>query len=245
MSDVLYIIPSRLKATRLPNKPLLRIGDKPLIVHVWEQVKKIPNARTIVACGDQEIADVVEKYGGETVLTDPDLPSGSDRIYQALTKVDPNSSYQTIVNVQGDLPFVNPQHLVQVVQCLHALKTNIATLATVLTDKADQENPDRVKIALSQHHHALYFSRSPIPYGNGPMYYHIGLYAFQRQALEKFVSLAPSSLELQERLEQLRALEAGMSIGVQVVDEIPLGVDTPQDLEKARLWVEKKYACGS
>jgi 3-deoxy-manno-octulosonate cytidylyltransferase (CMP-KDO synthetase) len=234
MSEVLYIIPSRLHATRLPHKPLALIGNQPLIVHVWQQVKKIPHASVVVACGDKEIAQAIEEVGGQAVLTDPTLPSGSDRIYEALKIIDPQEKYKIIVNVQGDLPFIESEQVIKVVECLKSLKTDISTLATLLTNKNDQENPDRVKIALTQHHKALYFSRRCIPYGDGPIYYHIGIYAFQRKSLEKFVKMPPSLLEKREKLEQLRALEAGMSIGVGIVDSIPLGVDTPQDLEKAR-----------
>lgn len=249
------IIPARMASTRLPDKPLALIGGLPMIVQVMKRAKAAGIDRVIVACDGEEIAGTVQKSGGEAVLTDVDLPSGSDRIFQALSRIDPEKKHDIIINVQGDMPCLDPQIIGKVFVVLKNPEVDIATLAAVITDEKERTDPAVVKVVISglwsvngeeeKHltsaiHHppstgkALYFSRATIPHGEGALYHHIGIYAYRRAALEKFVSLPPSQLELRERLEQLRALEAGMRIDVAVVDTIPLGVDTPEGLEKAR-----------
>ena len=247
------IIPSRLAATRLPNKPLLMIGDQPMIVHVWRRAVESGVGEVVVACGDKEIAEAITKAGGRAVMTDADLPSGSDRVWQALTRIDPQGKYDAVINVQGDMPTLNPGVIAQSLALLSDPVTDIGTLAAVITDEREKYDPAVVKVVFSaqcsvlgkenaqntEHRtqnrgKALYFSRATIPSGDGPLYHHIGLYAFKRHALQKFIALPPSALERREKLEQLRALESGMIIGVAVVDTVPLGVDTPETLEKAR-----------
>lgn len=227
------LIPARLASTRLPNKPLALIAGVPMIVHVWKRAVASGVGDVVVACDSQEIASVIESAGGKAVLTPPDLPSGSDRIYQALQAIDPANYYDTIINVQGDMPTLDPLVIVKAAALLSDTNVDIGTLAAVIHDETEKKDPAVVKIALSGTR-ALYFSRSLIPSGEGPHYHHIGIYAYRRKALERFVSLPPSALEQREKLEQLRALEAGMQISVAVVDTVPLGVDTPETLEKAR-----------
>ncbi len=227
----LILIPARLASTRLPNKPLAMIGDAPMIVQVWRKAVQAQLGEVVVACDGQEIYDAVVAAGGRAVLTDPDLPSGSDRIYQALQML--NSDADIILNVQGDMPTLDPKIILAAAQLLENETVDIGTLAAVIHDEGEKKDPAVVKIALSGSR-ALYFSRATIPAGEGPIYHHIGIYAYRRAALEKFVSLPPSPLELREKLEQLRAVEAGMRIDVAVVDTVPLGVDTPDTLEKAR-----------
>jgi 3-deoxy-manno-octulosonate cytidylyltransferase (CMP-KDO synthetase) len=230
----IIIIPARLSATRLPGKPLADIGGKPMIVHVWQRAMESAIGEVVVACGDKEIADAVTKAGGKAVMTDPDLPSGSDRIWQALKQVDPKGKYNIVVNVQGDMPTLDPTIIKQALGLLTDPKVDIGTLAAVITDEREKTDPSVVKAVISQNGQALYFSRASVPVGEGPLYHHIGLYAYKRPALQKFITLPPSALEKREKLEQLRALEAGQHIAVAVVDTVPLGVDTQETLERAR-----------
>jgi 3-deoxy-manno-octulosonate cytidylyltransferase (CMP-KDO synthetase) len=194
----------------------------------------------IVACGEPEIAEAVEAHGGTSVLTDPDLPSGTDRIFQALGRVDPERRFARVINLQGDLPTLDPATIRTVLDPLDQLGTDMGTLAVATEDPLERADPSVVKaiIAFDASHprlgRALYFTRASAPSGEGPVYHHIGIYAFRRPVLERFAGLPPSPLEQRERLEQLRALEAGLSIGVALVDTNPLGVDTPADLERAR-----------
>lgn len=238
---VLTIIPARMASTRLPGKPLADIGGKPMIVRVMEQAAKAATGRVVVATESAEIFDAVTQADGEAVMTAPDHPSGSDRIAEAVRSLDPDGEYQMIVNVQGDLPTLDPDALNACIDLLADTKVDIATLGAVIKDDAEFNNPNVVKIIgapLSEARlRALYFTRANAPYGDGPHYHHIGIYGFQRTALERFVALPPSALEQRERLEQLRALEAEMRIDVAIVDWMPIGVDTPADLERARQYL--------
>lgn len=224
-------------ATRLPGKPLADIGGIPMIVHVWQRATAANAGHVIVATDSNEIANAVIAAGGDAVMTRADHASGSDRIYEAITKVDAGRA-SIIVNLQGDLPTLDP-HLVH--QCIAPLATpevDIATLAAVISDAEERTNPNVVKVVgtpiAEDRLRALYFTRATAPSGDGPLYHHIGIYAYRRDSLERFVALPPSPLEKREKLEQLRALEAQMRIDVAIVDTVPLGVDTPADLERAR-----------
>ncbi len=233
----IVIIPARMASMRLPGKPLADIGGIPMIVRVWARAMAAGVGPVVVAAAEDEIADAVEKAGGHAVLTHPDLPSGSDRVFAALKLVDPTGRYDTVINCQGDLPALDPAQLQAVAGALDG--HDIATLAAPITDPADRDNPAVVKAVVAwapdgKAGKALYFSRATVPTGPGAHFYHVGLYAYRRAALARFVELPPSPLELREKLEQLRALEAGMSIAVARVDEVPLSVDTPEDLEHAR-----------
>lgn len=236
MPQPIIIIPARMASTRLPQKPMADIAGCPMIVHAWRRAKEADLARVVVACDNEVIQDVIEAEGGEAVLTDAALPSGSDRIWQALQRVDPQGEHDIIVNLQGDMPTLDPAVIQHVLRPLECDACDIATLAAEIDNEADKQNPAVVKIAMTSEEYAraLYFSRATIPAGEGPLYHHIGIYAYRRQALERFISMEPSPLELREKLEQLRALEAGMQIGVCVVDTVPLGVDTSEQLEQAR-----------
>lgn len=231
----IILIPARMASTRLPDKPLAQIGGLAMIVQVLKRAQEADCGRVVVAAAEAEIAEAVTAAGGEAVLTDPDLPSGSDRIHAALEMIDSAGAHDVIVNLQGDLPTLEAK-LVR--DCLAALDgADMATLVAEISDARERDNPNVVKAVLSlesgKKARALYFTRATAPYGDGPLYHHIGIYAYQRAALADFVSLPPSVLEQRERLEQLRALEAGMRIGVACVDTVPVGVDTPQDLELA------------
>jgi 3-deoxy-manno-octulosonate cytidylyltransferase (CMP-KDO synthetase) len=239
MSDCLIVIPARLKATRLPDKPLADIGGEPMIVHVWRRAVEAACGPVLVATDAPAIRDAMEHAGGEAVMTRADHASGSDRIAEAVSRFDPGGRFGTIVNLQGDLPTLDPG-LVR--SCLAALaegEADIGTVAAVITRAEERTDPNVVKVVGtplpgSATLRALYFTRATAPYGDGALYHHIGLYAYRRAALEHFVSLPPSPLEIREKLEQLRALEAGMRIHVGLVDTVPLGVDTPADLARAR-----------
>lgn len=234
----LVLIPARMAATRLPNKPLADIGGKPMIVRAYEGALKsgLPVA---VAAGDQEIVDVIEAVGGRAVLTDPGLPSGSDRIRAAVEAIDPEGQYDAIINLQGDMPFADPGLATACAALLHGEPScDIATLVATEADVSDRANPDVVKAVLAiregeRHGRALYFTRSTL-YGDAPVWRHIGIYGYRREALLRFCAAPPSPLEKREKLEQLRALEMGLSIWAAVIDEAPLSVDNPQDLEAAR-----------
>jgi 3-deoxy-manno-octulosonate cytidylyltransferase (CMP-KDO synthetase) len=225
-------------ATRLPGKPLADIGGKPMIVRAWEQAMKsgLPVA---VAAGDQEIVDVVEAAGGRAVLTDPALPSGSDRALAALQALDPDGEYDSIINLQGDMPFADPGIATACAALLHGERScDIATLVAPELDPSDRSNVDVVKAVLAiedghRHGRALYFTRSTL-YGDAPVWRHIGVYGYRREALTRFCAAPPSPLELREKLEQLRALELGLSIWAAVIGEAPISVDSPADMEAAR-----------
>lgn len=231
------LIPARMASTRLPNKPLADIGGVPMIVRVWARAVAAGLGPVVVAAGEPEIVSAVQAAGGRAVLTDPDLPSGSDRIWAALGQLD--TRHDVIVNLQGDLPALDPTQLRTVVAALDTSGADIATLAAAIDNAADKTNPAVVKAVVAWDAsgtlgRALYFTRATAPTGEGPLFHHVGLYAYRREALESFVALPPSPLERREKLEQLRALEAGMTIAVARVDEAPLSVDTPDDLERAR-----------
>jgi len=235
---ILVLIPARMAATRLPGKPLLDIGGVPMIVHVLRRAEEAGIGRVAVATDTPEIAAVVKAHGGEAVMTRPDHPSGSDRIYEALKALDPAGKAEIVVNLQGDFPTISPDNIRDVLPPLADPAVDIATLAAQIHTEEEDLAPSVVKAVGSpigpRRLRALYFTRATAPTGDGPRYHHIGLYAYRRAALERFVALPPSALELQEKLEQLRALEAGMRIDIMIVDTVPRGVDTPADLETAR-----------
>jgi 3-deoxy-manno-octulosonate cytidylyltransferase (CMP-KDO synthetase) len=235
----ILMIPARMAATRLPAKPLADIGGRPMIVRVWERAVAARLGPVLVAAGEPQIVAAVTAAGGKAVLTDPDLPSGSDRIWAALRKADPDGAHDVVINLQGDLPALDPGQLRAVAGLLADTAADIATLAAPIDAEADRANPAIVKAVVAWNAEetrgrALYFTRSPAPSGPGPLWHHVGLYAYHRAALARFVALPPSPLEQREKLEQLRALEAGMAIWVARVDEAPLSVDTPADLARAR-----------
>lgn len=234
----LVLIPARMASTRLPGKPLADIAGLPMIVQVAKRAQEADVGRIIVAVDDDRVLNAVQDAGFEVVMTRADHQSGSDRIFEALSKIDPDGKAEIIINVQGDLPTIDPQTIRAALRPLEDPAVDIATLTVEIEDEQEKTNPNVVKVVGSplsaERLRALYFTRATAPHGAGPLYHHIGLYAYRRQALERFVSLAPSALEKRESLEQLRALEAGMRIDVEVVKTVPLGVDTPDDLEKAR-----------
>jgi 3-deoxy-manno-octulosonate cytidylyltransferase (CMP-KDO synthetase) len=236
--DVLILIPARMASTRLPGKPLADIAGQPMIVHVLRCAEAARLGPVVVATDEETIATAVEKAGGRALMTRADHASGSDRIFEALGVVDPDGRARIVVNVQGDLPTLDPGALKAALTPLADPAVDIATLAAEITRDDERTNPNVVKVVGSPvapfRLRALYFTRATAPSGDGPLYHHIGLYAYRRAALERFVRLPPSPLELRERLEQLRALEAGMRIDIAIVDTVPLGVDTPEDLETAR-----------
>ena len=239
----LVLIPSRLGATRLPGKPLLDIAGVPMIVHVLRRAEAANIGRVAVATDTPEIADAVRAHGGEAVMTSADHPSGSDRIFEALQTLDPSGQAEFVVNLQGDLPTIPPQDIRAALALLEDASVDIGTLAAEIHQEEEHTTPSVVKLVGSPLSHqrlrALYFTRATAPYGDGPRYHHIGLYAYRRSALLRFVTLPPSVLEQREKLEQLRALEAGMRIDAAIVDSVPLGVDTPADLETARQMLAK------
>lgn len=234
----LIVIPARLASTRLPDKPLADICGAPMIVQVFRRAVEAEIGPVLVAADGDEIARVVRAAGGEAVVTDPDLPSGSDRIAAALRLYDPDGRYGVIVNLQGDLPTIDPASVRASLAPLADAKVDIATLAARILREEERTDSNVVKVVGAPlgptRQRALYFTRATAPWGEGDLYHHIGLYAYRRAALEKFVALPPSALEKREKLEQLRALEAGMRIDVEIVDAVPLGVDAPHDLERAR-----------
>ncbi len=237
----IIIIPARMKSVRLPGKPLAEIAGAPMIVQVWRRAVEAALGPVCVAAAEPEIAEAVEKAGGIAVLTDPDHPSGSDRIFEALGKADPHRRHDAIVNLQGDLPTIDPAMIRRVMDPLEDEAVDVATLAVAITREAERADPNVVKAVAAFDPaqgggiaRALYFSRATVPANEGPHYHHIGIYAYRRAALERFVALPSGLLEKREKLEQLRALEAGMRIDVALVDTPPLGVDTPAELERAR-----------
>ena len=235
----ILLIPARLASTRLPAKPLAEIGGVPMIVRVLRQAEAAGLGPVAVAAGEAEIVAAVEQAGGRAVLTDPSLPSGSDRIHAALQMLDPEGRHDVVINLQGDLPALDPAQIRAVAAALDDSGADIATLAAEITDPAERDNPSVVKAVVAWDANgrlgrALYFTRATAPTGDGPLSHHVGIYAYCREALARFVGLPPSPLETREKLEQLRALEANMSIAVARVDSVPLSVDTPEDLERAR-----------
>ncbi|MGB1964634.1 MAG: 3-deoxy-manno-octulosonate cytidylyltransferase [Candidatus Puniceispirillales bacterium] len=253
VSNTIIVIPARMAATRLPGKPLRQIGDAPMIVQVWRRAVAADIGRVIVACDGDAIADIIRAEGGEAVITDPDLPSGSDRVAAALTRIDPDKSYEYVINLQGDLPEMTPEMLSQLNTALHQNAFDIITPVALLT--AAEKEPDSVVKAvvswpegdIGQIGWAIYFSRAAIPHGGitddipmdtattqmAAMWHHVGVYGWRRTALEQFVTLPPSALERAEKLEQLRAIEAGMRIGAIAVDMAITGIDTETDLQAA------------
>jgi 3-deoxy-manno-octulosonate cytidylyltransferase (CMP-KDO synthetase) len=240
----LIVIPARLKATRLPDKPLADIAGEPMIAHVWRRAVEAKCGPVIVVADDEAICEAVRLVGGEALMTRPDHQSGSDRIFEAVSRIDPEGEIETIVNLQGDLPTLDPRLVRACLGALDDSAADIGTIAATITRVEERTDPNVVKVVGSplgsRVLRALYFTRAAAPYGDGPLYHHIGIYAYRRAALARFVSLPPSPLETREKLEQLRALEAGMRIHVALVDTVPLGVDTPPDLARARQLLAKQ-----
>jgi 3-deoxy-manno-octulosonate cytidylyltransferase (CMP-KDO synthetase) len=238
MPKALVLIPARMAATRLPGKPLADICGEPMIVHVWRRAVEAGIGRVAVATDSDEIADAVRAAGGEAVMTAAAHDNGTSRIDEAARRLDPDEAFEAIVNLQGDLPTVAPDAIRAALGPLADPAVDIATIAAVIVREEERTDPNVVKVVGSEvapkRLRALYFTRATAPFGDGPLYHHIGLYAYRRAALRRYVALPPSPLEKRERLEQLRALEAGMRIDVAVVDAVPLGVDTPADLARAR-----------
>lgn len=234
----LLVIPARMASTRLPGKPLADIHGAPMIVHVWRRAMESGLGRVVVAAAEQEIAAAIKAAGGEAVLTDPAHPSGSDRVHEAVQRIDPARQFDRILNVQGDLPTLDPKIVRLLWDLLDDERLSLTTLVTKIVREEERTNPNVVKAVVAWKDggrgDALYFTRATAPHGPGDHWHHIGLYGWRRNALERFVKLPPSPLELREKLEQLRALEDGMRIGLAAVDTVPLGVDTPEDLARAR-----------
>ena len=242
--SILILIPARMASTRLPGKPLAEISGRPMIVHVAARARESGLGRVVVATDAEAVAEAVRGEGFEAVMTRGDHEFGSDRIHEALQALDPERQVDIVVNVQGDLPTIDPGTVRAVLQPLNDNAVDIATLGVEIVRDEERANPNVVKIVGSPlsptRLRALYFTRATAPWGDGPLYHHIGLYAYRRTALERFVSLPPSALERRERLEQLRALEAGMRIDAEIVQSVPLGVDTSDDLERARTILSKR-----
>ena len=234
----LVLIPARMASSRLPGKPLLEIAGLPMIVHVLRRAEEAKIGRVAVATDTADIAAAVKAHGGEAVMTSADHPSGSDRVFEAMEKLDPRGEAEIVINLQGDFPTITADNIRDVLPPLADPAVDIATLAAEIHTEEESLAPSVVKAVGSplsgRRMRALYFTRATAPHGEGPRYHHIGLYAYRRAALQRFVKLPPSPLELQEKLEQLRALEAGMRIDITIVDAVPRGVDTPADLETAR-----------
>jgi 3-deoxy-manno-octulosonate cytidylyltransferase (CMP-KDO synthetase) len=244
MADAVILIPARMAATRLPGKPLADIAGLPMVVHVLRRAEAADIGPVVVATDSPEIEAAVHAAGGRAVMTAADHASGSDRIFEALGKVDPTRRAAIVVNVQGDLPTLDSADIAAAVALLADDAVDIGTPAAAITRTEERTDPSVVKVVGTPvgdgRLRALYFTRAPAPYGDGPLYHHIGLYAFRRAALERFVALPPAPLEQREKLEQLRALETGMRIDVAIVDTAPLGVDTPEDLARARAMLSKQ-----
>ncbi|MXN66829.1 3-deoxy-manno-octulosonate cytidylyltransferase [Stappia sp. GBMRC 2046] len=237
MSDAIVLIPSRMASTRLPEKPLAEIAGLPMIAHVVRHAEAAQIGPVVVACDDERIKQAVEAAGGCAVLTRADHESGSDRLHEALQLVDPERRYDVVLNLQGDVPMIEPDAARAAFEPLSDPDVDIGTIMTVMPDHG-RHDPSFVKAVVTpvegRRHRALYFTRATAPTGDGPLYWHIGVYAYRRAALERFVALPPSPLERREKLEQLRALEAGMRIDVSLIDSAPMDVNTPDDLERAR-----------
>lgn len=235
----ILVIPSRMASTRLPGKPLALIAGRPMVLHVLDRAREADIGPVAVACADHAILVAVRAEGATAVLTDPSLPSGSDRVHAALAELDPEGRHDVVVNLQGDLPTIQAAQLRAVLAPLIDPAVDIATLVAPILSAAERDAPQVVKAACAfapgcAVAPALYFSRAPVPAGEGPLWHHVGIYAYRRAALDRFVGLPESPLERREKLEQLRALEAGMRIACARVDHAPFGVDTPEDLERAR-----------
>jgi 3-deoxy-manno-octulosonate cytidylyltransferase (CMP-KDO synthetase) len=235
----IVVIPARMASTRLPGKPLAEINGKPMILHMLDRGREAGIGPVAVACGDPEIAEAVRAAGGRAVLTDPALPSGSDRVHAALAELDPGGVHDVVVNLQGDLPTLDPEALRLVVKPLADQKVDIGTLVVPIRDEIEAATASFVKAACAFNEgqtiaSVLYFSRQPIPWGPGPRWHHLGIYAYRRAALDRYIALPPSPLEQREQLEQLRALENGMRISCVRMEHGPFGVDTAEDLERAR-----------
>ncbi|MBY0427777.1 MAG: 3-deoxy-manno-octulosonate cytidylyltransferase [Alphaproteobacteria bacterium] len=246
LSNPILLIPARMQASRLPGKPMANIAGKPMIVHVWERAVESGLGRVVVAAAEQQIVDAINAAGGEAVLTDANLPTGSDRIYQALSKLDPNQKHDAVINVQGDVPTLESKYIRTAYETLQTSGADIATLITPIVKPEDIAATQIVKAVVelaagAQTGRAHYFTRVAAPWGDGPYYCHVGLYAYRRDALERFVKYPRSTLEQREGLEQLRALAMGLRIDAAVIDTLPLGVDTPEDLEKARIVLGRKH----
>src|ERR1700720_2057623 len=246
-ADPIILIPARLAARGLPNKPLADIAGTPMIVHVWRRAVAAGIGPVVVACGDHEIVEAIERAGGRAVMTDPELPTGSDRIHAAISALDPGQAHDAVINVQGDVPMLDPAAIGVALAALADPETDIATLAAEITDPAALADTSVNKVVAgfadpARPARALYFSKAVVPWGEGPHYEHIGLYAYRRAALERYVRLPRGVLEQRERLEQLRALEAGMRFSVSLIDPARLGVqvDTAADLERARLMMRRQ-----
>jgi 3-deoxy-manno-octulosonate cytidylyltransferase (CMP-KDO synthetase) len=245
MSDCLIVIPARLAAARLPGKPLAAIGKAPMIVHVWARACEAGCGPVIVATDAPEVAQAVRDAGGTAVMTREDHTSGSDRVFEAVSSFDPAGKFGVVVNLQGDLPTLDPALVRRCIAALGEEQADIGTIAAEIVRAEERTDPNVVKVVGAAVGdgttlRALYFTRATAPHGAGPLYHHIGVYAYRRAALERFVKLPPSALERREKLEQLRALEAGMRIDVGLVDTVPLGVDTPADLARAREFIESR-----
>lgn len=234
----IVLIPARLSASRLPGKPLADIHGAPMIVHVWRRAIEAAVGEVVVATDTPEVAEAVRQVGGRVQMTRADHPSGSDRIHEALQAIDPEGRHDVVINVQGDLPTIAPEAIRAVLAPLQNPAVDISTLVADIYREEERTASSVVKMVGSRlaqgHFHCLYFTRATAPWGDGPLYHHIGLYGWRRASLNRFIALPPSQLELREKLEQLRALEAGMRIEAVLVDDVPLGVDTPTDLERAR-----------
>lgn len=232
----IIIIPARMASTRLPGKPMADVAGKPMIIQVADRARESDCGDVLIATDSREVLQAASDYGYKAVMTSEKHQSGSDRIFEALTNL--GGDFDVIINVQGDLPTISKADIRAVLAPLNDEQCDIATLGVEITDTDEKTNPNVVKIVGSPIGEsllrALYFTRATAPYGDGPLYHHIGLYAYRRAALERFVSLKPSTLEKRESLEQLRALEDGMTIHAAIIDTVPLGVDTPPDLERAR-----------
>ncbi|TWH28342.1 MULTISPECIES: 3-deoxy-manno-octulosonate cytidylyltransferase [unclassified Aminobacter] len=240
--SVLILIPARMASTRLPGKPLADIAGRPMIVHVADRARQSGLGRVVVATDSPEVADAARAHGHEAVMTDTKHQSGSDRVFEALQTLDPEGKIESIINLQGDLPTIDPAVIQAALAPLDDPAVDIGTLGVEIVDEEEKTTSSVVKIVgspvSSTRLRALYFTRATAPWGEGPLYHHVGIYAWRRAALERFVSLGQSVLEKRESLEQLRALEAGMRIDAEIVNSVPLGVDTPQDLERARALIE-------
>jgi len=241
-ANPIVLIPARMAATRLPGKPMIAIAGEPMIVHVWRRAIEAAIGPVVVTAPDQEIIDAIRDAGGQAQLTGFHHESGSDRIAEALAAIDPDHKYDSVINLQGDLPVLDPETVRAPFRLLSNPSVDLATPVAIAAD-GERDNPNVVKAVFepidARHGRALYFTRTPAPSGNGPLYHHIGLYAYRRAALDAFIAAPQSFLEKREKLEQLRALSLGLHVQVAVVDTVPLGVDTPEDLERARALLEK------
>lgn len=233
MMNPVVVIPARMASTRLPGKPLADIHGRPMIAWVVELARAAGVGPVLVAAAEEEIADAARAAGARAVLTDPDLPSGSDRVFAALQAFDPNGRHDVVVNLQGDMPTMRPADIARAVECL-SNGADIATLVSPSTDPADRDNPNVVKAIRAEDGRCLAFTRAPAPWGEGPVLRHVGVYVYTREALARFVAARPSPLELREKLEQMRALEMGMCLRAGMVEDFPKGVDSPADLETTR-----------